>query len=321
MIAAGIDIGSNSFRLLINELEKMRPGPVLAKELYSVRLGQGLAPNGVMSPAAMEKGLAALASFKKKIAQFNPETCRACGTEALRQASNRDIFLKQACEILGMPIDIISGSEEAALALNGMLAFMREPLTDSLLLADVGGGSTELVFLPNAENTKTYRSVSLPVGAVNLTEKFLNRQPQNARSEQDTQKHITDILRTALRELNIPDNNPAPQIIGSGGTATALAALDLELTSYDEERVQGHSLPANALENIRQRLAKIPVAKRNLLPGLDQGRGEIILAGIMIYQTLLELAGTPGMLVSDAGLLEGIMLSGAATSNTGTILR
>lgn len=312
MIAAGIDIGTNTFRLLIAQLKGMNPGQTLAKELYSVRLGRGLAQSGVLSPAAMEKGLTALTAFRERITLFRPETCRACGTAALRLAANRDVFLEQARQILELPVDIITGQEEASLSLTGMLTFMREPLNDGLLMADVGGGSTELVFLPDAKNTKTYQSVSLPIGAVNLTEIFFEQQTDAAKTNRAADKHITDLLLTALRDLDVPTGNSAPRIVSSGGTATALATLDLGLANYDENRVQGYKLTTGNLDDIRQRLARLPVVERNLLPGLEQGRGEIILAGALIYRILLRLTGTPGMTTSDAGLLEGIMLSSVA---------
>ena len=314
MIAAGIDLGSNTFRLLVARIEAGRP-LALAKELITVRLGQGLGENRRLSTAAMGRGLAALARFREIIAPHNPQFQRACGTAALRLADNRTEFLRRASITLGLAVEIIDGEEEARLGLTGVLAFLpRRALSQPLLVVDVGGGSTELVL--RVDDRQPLRLASLPLGAVGLTETFLQRPLPPAQNIRDLTEHIEKVLSLGLPASigSTPDQLLA---VATGGTATSLAALDLDLQHYDETLIQDHLLAAVVLDQLWQRLVAMPVAARNLLPSLGPGRGDIILAGLRIYQVLLRLLAKPQMMVSDAGLLEGITLSSMPGSPPG----
>ena len=144
-IAAGIDLGSNTFRLLVAICSAGNLS-VLDKKLFTVRLGRGLAENKILHELAMEKGLEVLRIFRKSLDHYQPQSIRVCGTEALRQAENSYLFIRNAEKILQSKIDIVSGAEEAHLNLAGALSGYREPLSGTFLLVDVGGGSTELLF-------------------------------------------------------------------------------------------------------------------------------------------------------------------------------
>ena len=301
-VYGAIDLGTNSFRLLIAALSPAGTlQALLAKELVTVRLGQGMETSGQLSPAAMERGRKALARFALLLAAHQPKRLRVCGTHALRTATNSATFLHDAAAILGQVIETISGEEEAALALAGASHCFAP--SAALVLADVGGGSSELVWQGG--------SMSVPLGAVTLTERFL---PSGSAPDSST----LDTLRATIAEVLLAKRQassgrpPANCIlVGSGGTATALAALDLGLAVYDENRVQGHRLALPRLRELIGELARLDAMHRNQLPGLDQGRGEIILAGALIYEQLLMLLGHERFTVSDAGLLEGILLSTA----------
>ena len=302
-IAAGIDLGSNTFRLLVADCSA-GIGKILAKKLATVRLGRGLEDKGHLHKDSIARGLTVLRSFRGILDHFQPCTLRICGTEALRQARNNLLFLQQAEEILQHPVSIINGEEEARLSLAGVLAGMRESLSLPLLLADVGGGSTEL--LAADQSAANPRIKSLPLGVVSLTERFITASGP-ALASLDNQ--LTASLAPALKELALlPDRQPI-LIIGSGGTATSMAALDQGLTVYNESLVQGHVLQYHAIEKLWDKLIGLPAAERNELPCLADGRGEILPAGIRIYYTLLKLLQQDSMRVSDTGLLEGIMLS------------
>jgi len=309
-VAAGIDIGTNTCRLLIAGVRDNRL-EILTKELATVRLGQDLIKNKVLSRAAIDRALRVLASFRKTIKIFQPRIRRACGTAALRTAGNRAAFLAMATEALGMEIEIISGEEEALLCLTGALNAFKREITGPLLLADVGGGSTELVYSTGRPPypQDAVQTASLPLGAVGLTEKFLPR-PQPAEHElHDMTNRINLVLQTPLNAWFAENgNNHAPLLVGAGGTATALAALDLELNRYDATLVQDHILTESRLDQLFRRLKQLAPTERRLLPGLEEGRGDILLAGIKIYQTLLDLTGGRRLVISDAGLLEGIIM-------------
>jgi exopolyphosphatase / guanosine-5'-triphosphate,3'-diphosphate pyrophosphatase len=302
-IAAGIDLGSNTFRLLVAICSAGNLS-VLDKKLVTVRLGRGLAENKILHERAMEKGFEVLRIFRKSLDHYQPQSIRVCGTEALRQAKNSHLFLQKAEEILQSKIDIVSGEEEAHLNLAGSLSGHKEPLSGTLLLVDVGGGSTELLFTDQA--TGQIRVESMSMGVIGLTEKFLAAsQPDIA--AMDTL--LAGTIANALEKLKVPGNHPKINIIGCGGTATSMAALDLSLTSYNESLVHGHIMQRNGMEKLWGKLIVLPVDKRNALPCLGEGRGEILTAGIRIYQVLLRLLQQDKMKVSDTGLLEGILLS------------
>lgn len=292
---AAIDLGSNSFRLLIATSQPDGTLLPLAKELITVRLGQNLHATGTLSQEAMERGLAAIARFAVLLQQHQPRRLRICATHALRVAANRAEFLTRAVRILGQPVEVLDGHQEAALALAGVRHAVGNDTP--LCMIDVGGGSSELIWDGGV--------TSLTIGAVNLTERFLPSTPP-------TQADLTAV-RTAIAAPSAGSDLPAlpPQtlLVGSGGTATALAALDLGLATYDEARVQGHRLPLTRLQELIAHLARLDAAGRNQLPGLDHGRGEILLAGALVYEALLTQLNAATLTVSDAGLLEGILWS------------
>jgi exopolyphosphatase/guanosine-5'-triphosphate,3'-diphosphate pyrophosphatase len=144
------------------------------------------------------------------------------------------------------------------------------------------------------------------LGVVGLTEKFLAATQADITAMDAL---LTDTIGNALEKMKFLKKLPAVNIIGSGGTATSLAALDLNLTSYDESLVHGHILLNNGMEKLWSRLIVLPADKRNELPCLGEGRGEILPAGLRIYQVLLKLMRQNKIRVSDTGLLEGILLS------------
>ena len=302
-IAASIDLGSNTFRLLVASFSagNLR---VLDKKLVTVRLGHGLKKNQVLHDQAMKKGLEVMRIFRETLDQYQPQNIRICGTEALRQAKNSHHFLQKAEDILQNNIDIISGEEEAHLSLSGALAGYRESLSGPFLLVDVGGGSTELIFAEQA--TGQTRVESIDQGVISLTENyFATPQPDIAALD----GLLTDAIGNALEKLKITGMHPAVNIIGCGGTATSMGALDLNLTSYNDSLVHGHILQLMNIEKLWSKLIVLPADKRNALPCLGEGRGEILPAGIRIYQVLMKLMEHDRIKVSDTGLLEGILLS------------
>ena len=301
-IACGMDMGTNSFRLLVAEVEDGRLHP-LAQDLVTVRLGEGLGATGLLAPAAMLRAEAALARFTEKMAPYPLDSVRACATHAVRNADNSRDFLQRAEALTGLSIEVLSGEEEARLALLGMLSALPEKeLRYPLLLVDVGGGSSEIILQTTTGSAPL--AISLPLGAVGLSEEF-------STDLGAMRGAIKAILAPALR--NLADGEflgPDLSLVASGGTATSLAALALGLDRYDARQVQNYILSQTALHRLVAWLAGLAPEERNALPGLADGRGEIIVAGAMILQELQQALASP-VLVSDAGLLEGILLSGA----------
>jgi exopolyphosphatase/guanosine-5'-triphosphate,3'-diphosphate pyrophosphatase len=294
---AAIDLGSNSFRLLIARIKgrKMR---TIAKRLVPVRLGQGLGSSGRLSPEATDRAITALEEFNGEMAGYNIDHCRSCGTEALRKAANAPAFLLRAESIIG-PVDILTGDQEAILSCEGALQAVVGDPPYPVMVVDVGGGSTEITFLADADSPP--QTVSMPAGAVAFTELAKEGACDRAMD------HLASELKTFSKRVGIEAGQTT--IIATGGTATSLAALDLGLASYDEQKVHGHRLAHKDLDHLAEELGVMNDNELNCLPGMEPGRGNILPAGLEIYQEIIATIDVDGMIVSDAGLLEGIALS------------
>ena len=306
ILAAGIDLGSNTFRLLVARCNAGRLEP-LEKKLVTVRLARGLTGDKFLQEESLAKAFEVLASFRNILDLYAIRHLRICGTEALRTARNSDAFLQKAHDIMRHPIEIITSKEEAKLTLDGALAALKTARPDSILLVDVGGGSTELIYSEVSHKT---RIRSLPIGAVSLTEQFLHEPRIKEGAVLKLQGSLIQSLQAAIDDLQPIDLNKKIIVLGSGGTATSMAALDLGLTTHDAALIQGHTLFSSKIDQLWQQLSNLTASERNLIPGLEDGRGEILPAGIRIYQVLLNLLQRHQILVSDSGLLEGIALSG-----------
>jgi exopolyphosphatase/guanosine-5'-triphosphate,3'-diphosphate pyrophosphatase len=309
-IAAGIDLGSNTFRLLLANHAAGRL-TVLTRKMATVGLGRGLEDTGLLHEESMQKGIGVLRTFREILTEYQPQSIRICGTQALRQARNSSLFLGKAEELLQQPIDIICGEEEARLSFAGALAGSTAPFSGPMLLVDVGGGSTELVFAASPAGEP--RVTSVPLGVVGLTEKFITA-PHADPACLDSL--LAETLDSAFTRLALMQKEQPVLIIGCGGTATSMAALDLNLSAYSAALVHGHVLQSSSMEKLWHKLAALPADKRNALPCLGEGRGEILPAGIRIYHVLVKLLQQDRMRVSDSGLLEGITLSGLSPAAT-----
>lgn len=312
MILAGIDIGTNTIRLLV-----ARAGDAPHRELHSgmtiTRLGQDLDRTGILSSDARERSLAALEEFSRIIHRHHVDRMAAVGTSALRRAGNAAAFIEAAKERTGIEIRVISAEEEARLTLLGV----RRALTcggasdngplESALVVDIGGGSTELII---TRQNAVRRMASLPLGAVYLTERFLSHVPP----DDDELRRLREAVRAELDawERDAPHaagDQPAPvrTCAGTAGTITTLASMDQELEVYDPSRINGYVLSKPRLDAMVSMLSRATRESRSRIAGLEPGREDIILAGAVIAQELMERCGVREMLVSDSGLREGIV--------------
>lgn len=298
-IIAAIDLGSNTFRLLVVKTAG-KGSTVLFKRNATVRLGLGLATARTLAPDSMGKALAVLAEFKETVRQYRVGLCRCCGTEALRRADNVEEFLAMAAAVLGVEVEVVAGRDEAMLICRGVLAAFPDPARlFPLVMADVGGGSTELIYLRDYSAKPLL--ASLPAGAVFFSELAASGGLPSAFAL------FRERLRGFVEEW--PGATGKVSVLATGGTATAMAVLDLALAKYDGARVHGHKLTCAAMAKISDQLQNMSAAARDLLPGLEEGRGNILVAGLEIYQEILATIAVDVMIISDAGLLEGIMLS------------
>ena len=284
---AAVDIGTNSCRLLIADTKGQSIFPVFAT-LRTTRIGEGAAKYGFLGEVPMERTITALKGYLALIREFEVARLRVVATSAVREAANAALFLNNVREMTGLLIDIISGPEEARL--NYIGACHAVDSEDTGIVIDIGGGSTEFTY-PIQEGELSCSSI--PLGAVRLTE-----QPRLLSEILSPMKGVLDKIRGLHH----------PTLIGVGGTITALAAVDQALHVYDPERIQGYFLSKKSVERIMFSLAVKNSEERKKVPGLLPERADIIIAGTTVLWTVLTYLCAPGITVSDADLLQGIIL-------------
>ncbi|WP_297056101.1 HU family DNA-binding protein [Thermosulfurimonas sp.] len=292
---AVLDLGTQTFRLALGKIqgEQLR---VIEKRRENVRLGEGL-ENGVISPQAMERGLRVLRDFRDHLAELEVNEIRAVGTAVFREARNAGEFLSEARD-LGFEVEFISPEEEAELVARGVISGLK--LAGSFFLADVGGGSTEISWIH--EGRRVW-SVSLPLGAVRLRNRFIHSYPLTRKEYHQLRTHVARILS----EVEFPDSGEV--LVGCGGSASLAASLDLHLSVYLPERIHGHRISLSRLEELTDYLWGLPLPKIQRLRGMEPGREDIALPGLLIFQELARRLRLSEMVVSEWGLLEGLLLS------------
>ncbi len=295
---ASLDLGTQTFRLL---MAKPANGHirVIYRERENVRLGEGLAEKEKISPEAMERGLKALLRFRQLMDQLEVVDYFAAGTAVFRKADNIDEFLDKAVTETGIKIRVLSPEEEALFTVKGVLSGLENP-PDHVLIADVGGGSTELILIQEGKN---HWKTSLELGAVSLTEGFFKHDPPTLTELEKAQNFIREVLEPLPDEVK-----QAQGFIGTGGTASCLAALVLELEHYVPDLIQGQTLTEKRLTDLFERLRSLSSKERARLKGMDHGREDIILAGLLVYLELMHYFGFRHLVVSETGILEGLLL-------------
>lgn len=304
---ASIDIGTNTIRLLIAEAM----GGTLRKmhvERVVTRLGGGFSGNADnLTPAAMERTLAALTGFASRIEAAGAQRTRVVATSVVREAVNRQRFLGAVRDETGLEVEVVSGEQEARLTVMGVLSTL-DLLGGEVLVFDIGGGSTEYI---HARDGAVEGIASTSLGVVHLAERFLRSAGVPTGSAINALGvHIETRLRTELRRvIDSVGEQEGLTLVGTAGTPTTLAAIDLELTEYDPGRINGHVLGKPVILKIYETLINLTGSERMRIKGLEKGREDLIIPGSLICLETLELFGASGMVVSDGGLLEGAALS------------
>lgn len=302
---AALDLGSNSFRLLAVSGRPVQwppepPERILLDTCRQTRLGEKLSATGRLNAAARERGLAACRVFAGQLRELPPMPLRACATQALRQAADRQEFIREVEEILACRVEILSPEQEAAYTLLGCQAGQKKSRSP-LLLVDAGGGSTEIIL---ARHQQKPLIRSLPMGAVNLTERFF-KAGITPPAQAQMKIFLREQIKPVFNEL-IPAGLRKVRLTASGGTANALAMLSLGLRNYEAGLIQGSRLTGTGLDEILARLSALPPEALRSIPGLKT-RGAIIPAGLILLQTIINITGRE-LTVSTSGFLEGIVL-------------
>jgi exopolyphosphatase/guanosine-5'-triphosphate,3'-diphosphate pyrophosphatase len=295
-VDAAVDIGSNTVRVLLGEVQggRIRPDRYFRRV---TRLAGGATPSRGLAPEAMARTLDALRDAARLIREARVRRLRVVGTEALRRASNAPVFAGRLLAETGLALEVIDGEEEARLSAAGVVSAL-DPLPHCCLIFDIGGGSTEFI-LRERDAIRFHRSY--PLGVVSLAERFPSSDAQRRRIEEV----LTD-FDADLRKDGGGADDCVP--VGTAGTVTTLAALKLEMREYDWRRVNNLVLTPEELRTLRDRLERLTVAGREALPGMEKGRGDLILPGLYLVLAILERFGRDRLVVSDFGLLEGVLL-------------
>jgi exopolyphosphatase/guanosine-5'-triphosphate,3'-diphosphate pyrophosphatase len=302
---AAIDIGTNSIRCVVAEVEPTGSYHVLDEEREMTRLGHDLFKRGRLAVEPMERSHAALTKMKAIADGFQVDELRAVATSAVREASNGRAFCREVRRRCGLAIEVISPEEEAQLALlSALRAF--DLAGRSVGIVDIGGGSVEVVLAAGAVVDQVY---TLPLGAVRLTEAYGGAEPLRRRRWKRLRRAIDRVLDERIGE---PPFNPEV-IIGSGGTFTNLAGLIKTEREGSEKKteknLQGYTMRRAEVVHLLHRLRVTPLELRRAMPGLNPLRADIIVAGAAVVARVARRLGAQQIVVNPGGLRSGLLLS------------
>ena len=294
---AAIDLGTNTCLLLVARWDGSQLLS-LAQELRVVRLGAGVGRTGRLSEQAMARAEAVFREYQAVIESHQCRRVRCVATSAFREAVNRDQLHRRLQEATWYDLVQISGREEAELVLRAVQQAFPSP-SGGRIIVDVGGGSTEIML---EEKGSLAAVESLPLGSVRLTERWLHNDPPTPEELAVAVQDIDGVLTGS------GPSQPMDTMVGVGGTATTFVAMDQELDTYDHSRVHGATLTAATLRQILARCTALHLKERLKLPGLHPGRAEVIIAGGMILQAVMQRFNLDRLTVSDRGLRWGVVL-------------
>jgi exopolyphosphatase/guanosine-5'-triphosphate,3'-diphosphate pyrophosphatase len=300
-----VDIGTNSVRLLIAEVDGASPRDAklvpIDRRMRITRLGQGVDKTRALAPEAIERTVAVLREYRAALDEHGVTDVRATATSAARDSSNRDEFFSAALDALGVTPELLSGEEEAALSFLGATADLDAPAP--YLVVDIGGGSTEFVLGTDAPTGL----VSLDMGCVRITEQYLESDPPAPEELSNAVAAVRDLVADVPRV--IPGAAEAATLVGLAGTVTTVAAVELGIPEYDPEKIHHFELTREAVEDVFRTLATESAEQRAHNPGLEPGRVDVIVGGTAVLVGIFRVLGFDRMLVSEADILDGLVRS------------
>jgi exopolyphosphatase/guanosine-5'-triphosphate,3'-diphosphate pyrophosphatase len=302
---AAVDIGTNSVRLLVAEVDGSSPRDArvvpLDRRMRITRLGQGVDRTRALAPDAIERTVAVLREYRGVLDDLGVGAVRATATSAARDSSNRDDFFTAARDALGVTPELLSGEEEAELSFLGATADLDAPAP--YLVVDIGGGSTEFVLGTDAPTGL----VSLDMGCVRVTEQYLESDPPAPEELSNAVAAVRDLVADVPRV--VPGASDAATLVGLAGTVTTVAAVELGIPEYDPEKIHHFVLTREAAEDVFRTLATESAAQRAHNPGLEPGRVDVIVGGTAVLVGIFRVLGFEKMLVSEADILDGLVRS------------
>lgn len=299
--AAAIDLGTNTVRLLVGEHSQGGGLTIVHAAQRVTRLGEGLVFTGRLGDEATRRTLEVLEAYAAQWRDHGAERVRIAATAAVREAANGEAFARQVAETVGEPLAVLAGDEEARLTVLGARGGLAGLPADGVLV-DIGGGSTEFIGLRAG---KPGRVVSLPIGVVKGRESFLTQDPVEPEPLGALMAYFADAVTPVRHTLEVGADST---LIGTAGTLTTLAAIDLGLDRYEPERVNAHVLTEAAVVRLLGELGAMTLDERRAIPVIEPGREDVIVAGAALARVIMEVFAAPEILVSEYGLREGLVL-------------
>jgi exopolyphosphatase / guanosine-5'-triphosphate,3'-diphosphate pyrophosphatase len=298
---ASIDIGTNSTRVLV---AKPAGGKldILDRRNTITRLGQGVGASGRLADEAVERTLACLRGYREILDHHGAERVRVAATSASRDAANRHEFFDAVEAMVGVRPELLRGDEEGRLSFLGATGDL-DPALGPFLVVDIGGGSTE--FIVGTDHVEGV--ISVDVGCVRLTEKFLAHDPPLPEELTACISLADAYLDDVVRE--VPASAEAATLVGLAGTITTVAAVEIGLATYDRDRIHHFRLTRDAAEDVFRTLATESHDERIHNPGLEEARADVIVGGCCVLVALFRRLGFDEMIVSEADILDGLALS------------
>ncbi|MEK6531694.1 MAG: exopolyphosphatase [Deltaproteobacteria bacterium] len=308
---ASIDIGTNTVRLLIADIPHDKKIIPIAYERVITRLGGNFKPETGIDKASAERTIKAIDGFGRAIRETGGVAAVfAVATSVVRRAVNKDLFIAEVLKRTGIMIRVISGVEEAAYSLAGVLSVVGANWRS--LVFDIGGGSTEFIA---TEGAATKGSWSMDMGVVHLTEGFLKKDPPGHDELTGLNMEINRVLTALLLNMENDGIDPAQYstakgaaLAGTAGTITTLAAMAQGLEIYDQSKINRFILKKDDVSSAFNRLSVLTLEQRKKVLTLEKGREDLIVAGAEIALSVMERFAFDGLIVSDAGLLEGVLI-------------
>lgn len=296
---AGLDLGTQTFRMLL--------GKKVGEEVFfltsfreNVRLGEGIADQGILSESAIERAIFALEKFKSLMEEYEVRNYYAVGTAVFRRAKNAQDFLARVERELGLRVEVLSPEREANLTLEGIKFGLKKLQIgfNRALIVDLGGGSTEFILLEGEEPVWVK---SLDLGVVLLRDTFRLRYPVTKKTLQSIRDYIRD-------QLSVLPEEPFECLIITGGSASLLGRLDLRLQRYEPARLHGHRVTMERIEKLIQRIGELTLPRIRSIKGMEEGREDITLPGLLVYAEILRKFKKEELIISEYGILEASLL-------------
>jgi exopolyphosphatase/guanosine-5'-triphosphate,3'-diphosphate pyrophosphatase len=302
-LVAAIDCGTNSTRLLVARSTGNGRLVEIERLTTITRLGEGVDETGRLSEDALGRVVHCLQDYREVLDRHQPTSVRMIATSAARDAENRDHFFDLAEAVIGVRPELLSGPEEAELSFRGATAEL-DPRDGPFLVVDIGGGSTEFAYGVDT----CMKSLSAQLGCVRLSEQYVEHDPalpeELVACLSIVELHLEDVVR------EIPEAPHAVTLVGLAGTVTATAAIEQGLVIYDRDQTHHFDLTKDAVEDVFRTLATENREQRLENPGMEEGRVDVIVAGLCILVRTMRQFDFERCLVSEADILDGLLLGG-----------